>query len=364
MLSASEHDRYSRHLSLPGFGPEGQEKLRSARVLVIGAGGLGCPLLQYLAAAGVGHIGIVDHDHVSLSNLQRQVLFTVNDIGKGKAEVAKQKLLQLNPEIAIEVYPFRLDAGNALSLFASYDIIADCSDNFPTRYLVNDAAVLTNRPYCYGSIFRFEGQVAIFNHSETAGSRAPNYRDLYPEPPAPGEVPDCEEGGVLGVLPGIIGAMQASEIIKVLVGIANAECGLLHMFDAVSMELKSIRIKPRADNPISGNNPIITSLQDYNAFCGMMPATPIREISLEEFDTLKNSAKEYQLIDVREKHEYEAFNLGGLHIPLASIPENISLIRRDIPVIIHCQSGKRSRQAIDKLQTEYGFTNLVNLRLR
>jgi adenylyltransferase/sulfurtransferase len=363
MVSASEFSRYSRHLSLPGFGIEGQEKLKAARVLVVGAGGLGCPLLQYLAAAGIGTIGIIDHDIVSLSNLQRQVLFSVRDIGKKKVEVAREKLHDLNPIVIINAYPVELDSGNALSLFGEYDIIADCSDNFPTRYLVNDAAVLSGKPYVYGSVFRFEGQVAVFNYMEQNGHRSANYRDLYPQPPLPGEVPNCEQAGVLGVSTGIIGTMQALMIIKLLTGMDSADKNVYHMFDAVTMEFKSMHFHPRRDNPLTGDNPSIFGLQDYELFCGLkqLRDNEVKHITGRELLRLRESNTAFQLIDVREKSEYEQFNIGGTHIPLATIADNISLIRKDIPVIIHCHSGQRSIEAIERLQSEFKFNNLLNL---
>lgn len=362
ILSHNELHRYVRHLSLPGFGLKAQERLKAARVLVVGAGGLGCPLLQYLAAAGIGTIGIIDDDIVSESNLQRQVLFGVEDIGKRKADVATQQVNNLNPFIFVHTYIERLSSANALQLFAGYDIIADCTDNFPTRYLVNDAAVFSGKPYVYGSIFRYEGQVAVFN-KEVNRIKGPNYRDLYPSPPMPGEVPACEDAGVLGVLPGIIGTMQALEIIKLLAGIGNVTSGVYHMFDAVNMEMKSIHFKARPDNPISGTNPTIQSLQDYDLFCGIStyPVDIVKQISMEEFISLRDSDTVFQIIDVREAIEYEEYNIGGIHIPLSAITENVSLIRKDVPVIFHCQTGQRSQQAIAQLQSEFQFTNLLNL---
>ncbi|HSB94464.1 MAG TPA: ThiF family adenylyltransferase [Flavitalea sp.] len=363
MVSASEFARYSRHLALPGFGIEGQEKLKAARVLVVGAGGLGCPLLQYLAAAGIGTIGIIDHDIVSLSNLQRQVLFSVQDIGKKKAEVAREKLHDLNPIVIINAYPEKLASRNALSLFAQYDVIADCSDNFPTRYLVNDAAVLSGKPYVYGSVFRFEGQVAVFNQVLENSRRSGNYRDLYPQPPLPGEVPNCEDAGVLGASTGIIGTLQALMIIKLLAGISHAEPNTYHLFDAVRMEMKSMRFKSREDNPLTGIKPSIQTLQDYELFCGIKSAQglEVKQITGRELLQLRESNTAFQLIDVREQAEYDQFNIGGSLVPLSTLTDHIALIRKDIPVIIYCQSGQRSMQAVARLQSEYQFHNLLNL---
>ena len=287
----------------------------------------------------------------------------MDDIGKLKAEVAKQEVNNLNPFVVVHAYTERLNTTNALQLFAAYDIIADCSDNFPTRYLVNDAAILSGKPYVYGSIFRYEGQVAVFNQ-DSDGIKGPNYRDLYPSPPLPGEVPACEDAGVLGVLPGIIGTMQALEIIKLLAKIGTSiKGGVYHMFDAVNMKMKSMRFNARPDNPLTGTNPMIQSLQDYDLFCGLTTTsdTAIKQITQQEFINLRHSNSDYQLIDVREAIEYQQFNIGGIHIPLSAITENISLIRKDVPVIIHCQTGQRSMQAIAQLQSAFQFTNLLNL---
>lgn len=358
MLSENERSRYSRHLVLPGFGSGAQEKLKAARVLVIGAGGLGCPVLQYLAAAGIGTIGIIDPDKVSLSNLQRQVLFGVGDIEAAKAEVAARKLRDLNPEISVDVYAHRLTASNAIGLFRQYELVIDCTDNFPTRYLVNDAAVLCGRPYVYGSVFRFEGQVAVFNQDLGVDGRGPNYRDLYPSPPSPGEVPGCEVGGVLGVLTGIIGSFQALQAIQLLTSPAAVIPGDLHLFDSSTLRLKTIHFERTESNPLTGKHPTITTLQDYESFCGVKELDELPTINSADFQKMRLSCESYQLIDVREPHEYALHHVGGLNLPLSSITENLSLIRTDIPVIVHCQSGRRARQAITLLEREFGFTNL------
>lgn len=352
-FTTSELARYNRHLLIPGFGLEAQEKLKHAKVLVIGCGGLGSPLLLYLAAAGVGSLGLVDDDLVDESNLQRQVIFNSSDIGRSKVEAAKEKILALNPFVTVHTYPFRINSSNALQLFEQYDLIADGSDNFPTRYLVNDAAVISGRPLVYGSVSRFEGQVAVFNHADRNGTRSPDYRDLYPVPPAPRLIPSCEEGGVVGVLPGIIGSMQALEVIKILTGLGDPLVSKYFVFDALSCETRTFHYK--ADP----GREQITSLIDYDAFCGINQTVP--EISVIEFVHMRNSAEDFQLIDVREKQEFAIANIGGLLIPLSSLEQNIALIDRKKKVIIHCKSGSRSRKAIQLLQEQYGFTNLLNL---
>src|SRR5436190_13712013 len=279
-FSREELARYNKHIIIPEFGLEAQQKLKSSKVLVIGSGGLGSPVLLYLAAAGVGIIGIVDFDVVDDSNLQRQVLFGVSEIGQPKVEAAKRRLESLNPYIKIKIYNTQLTSKNALEIIKDYDVVADGTDNFPTRYLVNDACLLLNKPNVYASIFQFEGQVSVFNYVNNKGQRGPNYRDLYPTPPPAGLVPSCAEGGVLGVLPGIIGSLQASEVIKVITGVGEPLSGRFFIFDALNFETRTFKIKPREDNPISGKNPTITSLIDYEQFCGVKAIEkPIKEIT-------------------------------------------------------------------------------------
>ena len=268
-FNKAELERYSRHLIIPEFNIEGQRKLKAAKVLVIGSGGLGSPLLQYLAAAGVGTIGIVDYDTVDDTNLQRQVLFGVESVGKPKVEEAKKRILSLNPHISIQTYPTQLTSANAMEIFNGYDLVADGTDNFPTRYLVNDACVLLGIPCVYASIFQFEGQVSVFNYTDPDGEIGPNYRDLFPTPPPPGMVPSCAEGGVLGVLPGIIGSIQALEVIKVLTGIGEPLSGRLFLFDALSFMTRTLRFGRDKANPLSGPNPTQTGLIDYEQFCGV-----------------------------------------------------------------------------------------------
>lgn len=362
-LSDKEKARYSRHILLSEIGLEGQQKLKLARVLVIGSGGLGCPALLYLAAAGIGNIGIIDPDTVDISNLQRQVLFGVEDIGKNKAEAAKIKLLKLNPDIQIQAYPFKITSENALEIIKDYDIIADGSDNFATRYLMNDACVLSGKTNVYASVSRFEGQLSVFNHLMPNGSRSADYRDLYPSPPAPGEVLNCAEAGVMGVLTGIIGSLQANEVIKVICGIGEVLAEKLFLFNALSMRTHILKFSSHPENPLKGNPAKLTNLIDYEIFCGTKPSAEnigIRELSVLELKSWIESEKDFQLIDVREADEFEEKNIGGLLIPLGNIENNEGLINREKPVVIHCKAGGRSRKAIKILQSK-GYDNLYNL---
>ncbi len=362
-FSKEELTRYNRHIIIPEFGLEAQQKLKAARVLVVGSGGLGSPLLLYLAAAGVGTIGIVDFDRVDDSNLQRQVLFGTDAVGQPKVAAARQRLEALNPHIHIETYDTLLSASNALDILRDYDVVADGTDNFPTRYLVNDACVLLGKPNVYASIFQFEGQVSVFNYRHPDGELGPNYRDLYPTPPPPGLVPSCAEGGVLGVLPGIIGSMQACEVIKVITGVGEPLSGRLFLFDALAFETRIFRIKRRDDNPLTGKTPTITQLIDYEQFCGVKVAErPVREITSEELLRWQASGRAFQLIDVREPHEYEATNIGAELIPLATVSEQAHRLSRELPVVVHCRSGARSAKAIRELEDRFGFDNLYNLK--
>jgi sulfur-carrier protein adenylyltransferase/sulfurtransferase len=353
-FSQVELARYARHFALPDFGMEGQIKLKNSRVLVVGAGGLGCPVLLYLAAAGVGHIGIIDGDKVDDSNLQRQVLYTVADVGKWKAEAAKERLLAMNPHIDIQSFTQHLTSENALELISKYDVIADGTDNFPTRYLVNDACVLAGKVNVYASIFRFEGQISVFNLTNNDGERGVNYRDIFPSPPPAGLIPDCAEGGVLGVLPGIIGSMQASEVIKVLTNIGEPLAGRLFLFDAQTFTAKSLKIKK---NP---QYQPIEKLIDYEIFCGVKTIATIPEISIADFKQMQAQNIDFQLIDVREPYEYAVANLGGVLYPLSILPEKATILSKKIPIIIHCQSGARSAKAVAELQ-KLGFDNAVSL---
>jgi molybdopterin/thiamine biosynthesis adenylyltransferase/rhodanese-related sulfurtransferase/molybdopterin converting factor small subunit len=364
VFSREELARYNRHIIIPGFGMEAQQKLKAAKVLVIGSGGLGSPVLLYLAAAGVGTIGIVDFDVVDDSNLQRQVLFGVDEIGKPKVEAAKRRLEALNPYIRLEIHNTHINSQNALEIIRNYDVIADGTDNFPTRYLVNDAAVLLDKPNVYASIFQFEGQVSVFNYRDQQGNAGPNYRDLYPTPPPPGLVPSCAEGGVLGVLPGIIGSLQALEVIKVITGVGETLSGRFYIFDALNFESRTFNIKRREDNPINGKNPTITGLIDYEQFCGMraIEEKPLKEVTVKELYDWQVKGEKFQLIDVREPHEYDIVNIGAELIPLGTIGANGDKIDQEKKVVIHCKSGARSARAIRELEEKFGFTNLYNLK--
>jgi molybdopterin/thiamine biosynthesis adenylyltransferase/rhodanese-related sulfurtransferase len=362
-FSKEELGRYDRHIIIPEFGLEAQKKLKAARVLVIGSGGLGSPVLLYLAAAGVGTIGIVDFDRVDDSNLQRQVLFGVNEVGLPKVEAARRRLTALNPHIKIDVYDLQLNSSNALDIIKGYDVVADGTDNFPTRYLVNDACVLLGKTNVYASIFQFEGQVSVFNYRDKNGELGPNYRDLYPTPPPPGLVPSCAEGGVLGVLPGIIGSLQALEVIKVITGVGETMSGRFYIFDALNFESRTFRIKRSPSNPLNGDHPTIKQLIDYEQFCGLKTLeSELKEITPEELYDLQVRGEDFQLIDVREPHEYDIVNIGGELIPLATVLEQADRIGRQRKVVVHCKMGGRSAKAIRQLEEKFGFDNLYNLR--
>jgi adenylyltransferase/sulfurtransferase len=363
IFSKEELSRYSRHLIIPEFNIEGQRKLKAAKVLVVGTGGLGAPLLQYLAAAGVGTIGVLDFDVVEDSNLQRQVLFSTSDIGKPKVQAAKERLEGLNPYINIITHNVLLSSQNALEIVKDYDLVADGTDNFPTRYLVNDACVLSGKPNVYASIYRFDGQVSVFNYTDKDGVLGPNYRDLFPSPPPPGLVPSCAEGGVLGVLPGIIGSLQANEVIKVITGVGEPLVGRLFLFDAMNFETRTVKVYRDENNPVNGKNPTVTELIDYQEFCGfnMKQQDDIKSISVSEFLELQNSDEPFQLIDVREDFEYEISNIEGIHIPLADVEDEVDQIVSDKKVVVHCKAGGRSKKAIQLLEKDFGFTNLYNL---
>jgi molybdopterin/thiamine biosynthesis adenylyltransferase/rhodanese-related sulfurtransferase len=361
-LSKEEIQRYSRHLIMPEVGMEGQLKLKRARVLTIGTGGLGAPLGLYLAAAGVGHLGLVDFDVVDNSNLQRQVTFTTQDVGKPKSAAAKARLSALNPMIEITAYETRLTSDNALDLFRDYDIIVDGTDNFPTRFLVNDACVILGKPNVYGSIFRFEGQATVFGYPG-----GPCYRCLYPEPPPPGLVPSCAEGGVLGVLPGIIGSIQAMETIKLILGTGEPLVGRLLLFDALAMRFRELKLKRNPECPVCGDHRTITKLIDYEEFCGIRgeeaPAMTdgISEITARELKMRQDRGDKLFILDVREPHEYQICNLNGKLIPLGELPRRVNELDSSVEMVVHCRSGKRSADAIHFLQTA-GFKKLWNLK--
>lgn len=362
-FSKEELARYDRHIIIPDFGLEAQKKLKSAKVLVIGSGGLGSPVLLYLAAAGVGTIGIVDFDVVDDSNLQRQILFGVPEVGQPKVEAARRRIEDLNPYIKINIYNTQLTSQNALDIIREYDVVADGTDNFPTRYLVNDACVLLGKPNVYASIFQFEGQVSVFNYTNREGALGPNYRDLYPTPPPPGLVPNCAEGGVLGVLPGIIGSLQALEVIKVATGVGETMSGRFYIFDALNFESRTFNIKRNPANPLNGTNPTIDKLIDYEQFCGVKAVEKkVKEITAKELWDWQVRGEDFQLIDVREPHEYDLVNIGAELIPVASVLDNVGKIDRSKKVVVHCKMGGRSTKAIRELEEKFGLTNLYNLK--
>ncbi len=362
-LTPAQYARYRRHLTLPELGLEGQQRLLAGSVLLIGAGGLGCPAALYLAAAGVGRIGLVDDDVVDASNLQRQILFTTHDLGRSKVEVARERLLALNPDVRVEVFATRLDSKNALELFADYDVIVDGTDNFPTRYLTNDACVLLGKPNVYGSIFRFEGQASVFD-----ARSGPCYRCLYPEPPPPGAVPSCAEGGVLGILPGTIALVQATETLKILTGVGTSLSGRLLHYDALEMSFREFKLQKDPSCPVCGESPEIKALIDYEGFCGM----PAREgpgagevpvCSAGELARRRAAGEALCLVDVREADEVETARIeGSLWIPLAELESRVGelLAMREKPVVVHCHHGGRSEKAARWLLAR-GFSRVENL---
>ncbi len=361
-LSKEEILRYSRHLIMPEVGMEGQLKLKKAKVLCIGTGGLGAPLGLYLAAAGVGRIGLVDFDTVDFTNLQRQVLFGTSDVGRPKITAAADRLRNLNPEIQIDAYETQLTSENALDLFKDYDIIVDGTDNFPTRYLVNDACVILGKPNVYGSIFRFEGQITVFGYPD-----GPCYRCLYPEPPPPGLVPSCAEGGVLGVLPGIVGTIQAAETLKLIIGKGQPLVGRLLLFDALAMKFRELKLRKNPECPVCGTHPTVTKLIDYVQFCGIRgeeapsTVTNIPEITPRDLKSRLDKGDDLYILDVREPHEYDICNLNGHLIPLGELPRRVHELDSSREIVAHCRSGKRSAEAVEFLQ-KAGFRKIWNLK--
>jgi adenylyltransferase/sulfurtransferase len=360
-LTNDEYKRYSRHLIMPEVGVEGQQKLKAARVLCIGAGGLGSPASMYLAAAGVGTLGLVDFDVVDFSNLQRQILHGTPDVGRPKLASAKDRLHALNPGITIETYETALDSSNALALFEPYDVIVDGTDNFPTRYLVNDACVLLRKPNAYGSIFRFEGQASVFGLKE-----GPCYRCLYPEPPPPGLVPSCAEGGVLGVLPGIIGTIQAMETIKLILGIGEPLIGRFLIVDALRMKFRELRLRKDPDCPVCGTHPTVTQLIDYEQFCGVRPAAPevpmATDITSVELKQRLDRGDQLKIVDVREPNEYQINRIpGSVLIPLGEVPRRYNELDPDAEIVVHCKMGGRSAKAAEFLRS-VGFKHVLNLK--
>lgn len=356
-LTTAELQRYARHLAIPEFGIEAQRKLKAARVLCIGAGGLGSPITMYLAAAGVGTLGLVDADVVEVSNLQRQLLFGQSDLGRPKLEAARDRLLDINPHLVLHLHPERFTAANAMQLAADYDVIIDGTDNFPTRYLSNDVAVWLKKPNVYGSILRFEGQVGVF----APHLGAPCYRCMSPQPPAPGLVPSCAEGGVLGVLPGLIGTMQALEAIKLITGIGEPLLGKLLHVDTLGMRFRTFTLRRDPECPVCGEKPTITAPIDYEGFCGIKPTPKVNTISVTELHALRQSGTPHFLLDVREPDEYATARIeGSVLIPLAQVTARAGELPRDLPLYVHCKLGGRSAKAVAALE-ELGFTNAVNV---
>ena len=372
-LSREELQRYARHLVLPEVGLDGQRKLKAARVLVVGAGGLGAPVSLYLAAAGVGTLGLVDFDVVDASNLHRQVLFGASDVGRPKLQAAAERLRSVNPHLSIEPFEGRLTSDNALEIVRRFDVVADGTDNFPTRYLVNDACVLTGRPNAYASVFRFEGQVSVF-----WAEKGPCYRCLFAEPPPPGLVPSCAEGGVLGVLPGLLGTMQAAEALKLVLGVGDPLIGRLLLVDTLAMRFRELRIRKNPDCAVCGPRPTVTRLIDYESFCGESPAAAVAaaegalvsspamfgrgpEISVEDLKAMRDRGDRFVLVDVREAHEWPIADLpDSIKIPLATLPQNLGKLSKDDDIVVYCRSGARSGSAVQFLQRS-GYAKAKNL---
>ena len=359
-LTTDDLARYSRHILLPEVGIEGQRKLKAAKVLCVGTGGLGSPLALYLAAAGIGRLGLVDFDVVDASNLQRQIIHSTKDIGRKKLDSAEEKLKALNPALDVVKHEARLTSENALDILKDYDVVADGTDNFPTRYLVNDACVLLKKPNAYGSIFRFEGQASVF-----ATEQGPCYRCLYPEPPPPGLVPSCAEGGVLGVLPGLVGVIQATEVIKLVLGKGDTLAGRLLLVDALNMRFRELKLRKNPDCPVCGTHPTVTQLIDYEQFCGIAREEAkmkngIPQISVKELKSRMDAGENVQLIDVREPFEAQIASMGGRLIPKGDVPNRLGEIDRSREVFLHCKTGGRSQQVAELLK-QAGYERVVNV---
>ena len=362
-LSNQEVERYSRHLIMPEVGMDGQLKLKAASVLCIGAGGLGSPVAMYLAAAGVGRLGLVDFDVVDYSNLQRQVIHGTPDVGRSKLESARDTLVAINPEVAIDLHETALSSSNAFDVLGDYDIVVDGTDNFPTRYLVNDACVLLRKPNVFGSIFRFEGQASVF-----ATKQGPCYRCLYPEPPPPGLVPSCAEGGVLGILPGVVGTIQATETVKLIIGVGEPLINRFMIYDALRMKFRELKLRRDPECPVCGDRPTVTQLIDYEQFCGITPASPVLDdstsgddVTVEELKLFIDNNDGVFLLDVREPQEYQICSIpGSVLIPLGELPNRISELGGHEDVVVHCKSGVRSAKAV-KILSDAGFQKVRNL---
>jgi sulfur-carrier protein adenylyltransferase/sulfurtransferase len=356
--------RYSRHLIMPEVGLSGQEKLVNASVLLIGAGGLGSPLAMYLSAAGIGHLGLVDFDKVDHTNLHRQVIHGTENVGMLKVESAKQRIASINPNVKVDTYATALSSENIMDIIKDYDVVIDGTDNFPTRYLVNDACVFTKKPNIYGSIFRFEGQATVFYPGQ-----GPCYRCLYPEPPPPGEVPSCAEGGVLGILPGIVGLIQATECIKLIIGQGKSLVGRLLIFNALEMSFREVRLRRQKNCPVCGDNPTLTQLIDYQEFCGLgrgqeeqQTTSTQWDITPQELKEAMSNGKKVILVDVREKEEWDICRIPGAKlIPLSVLPQRMSELDTADDIVLHCHHGSRSMKALQFLN-KMGFQKLKNLR--
>ncbi len=360
MLSRDEMIRYSRHLILPEVGAEGQHKLKRAAVLVVGVGGLGAPAALYLAAAGVGRLGLVDFDVVDVSNLQRQVIFGTRDAGLAKSAAACERLHDLNPEIELTAHDTRLTSENAIEILGAYDVVVDGSDNFAAKYLVNDACVLLKKPDVYGSVLRFEGQASVFG-----ASGGPCYRCLFPDPPPPGSVLDCADAGVLGVLPGIVGSIQAAETLKLILGTGDSLAGRLLLFDALAMRMREVKISRNPDCPVCGDNPTIEKLIDYDEFCGAVAspetASEIPEITPKDLKAKMEAGTELVLVDIREPYEHEICDIGGLLIPMRGIGSRLGDLDRNAATVVYCRIGVRSAEVV-RVMLDAGFTQVWNLR--
>jgi len=361
-LSTDELARYSRHLILPEVGMEGQQKLKAAKVLCVGTGGLGSPLAFYLAAAGIGTLGLVDFDVVDSSNLQRQIIHSTKDVGRSKIDSAAEKLTALNPFLNVVKHETMLTSQNALEIIRQYDIVADGTDNFPTRYLVNDACVLTGKPNAYGSIFRFEGQASVF-----AAEDGPCYRCLYPEPPPPGLVPSCAEGGVLGILPGLVGVIQATEVIKLILGKGEPLIGRLLLVNSLDMRFRELRLRKNPDCPVCGTHPTVTELIDYQQFCGIVPEQKaatmkngIPQMTVKDLKRRLDAGDNLLVLDVREPYEVQIAQIGGRLIPLGELPNRIDELNPDQEIVVHCRTGGRSQRAAEFLANN-GFDKVHNL---
>jgi len=362
-LTPEELSRYSRHVILPEVGVEGQQKLKAARVLCVGTGGLGSPLAFYLAAAGIGTLGLVDFDVVDASNLQRQIIHSTKDIGRKKLDSAEEKLTALNPDLKVVKHETMLSSANALEILKDYDIVADGTDNFPTRYLVNDACVLLGKPNVYGSIFRFEGQASVF-----ATREGPCYRCLYPEPPPPGLVPSCAEGGVLGVLPGLVGVIQATEVIKLILGKGTSLAGRLLLVDSLNMRFRELKLRKNPECPVCGAHPTVTELIDYQQFCGILPESKeekamkngIPQMTVKELKRRMDAGEDPYILDVREPFEFQIAQIGGKLIPQNEVPLRLGEIPREREIVVQCKSGGRSQRIAEFLKKE-GFPSVVNL---